>query len=110
MPAQYLQLIAGTQEVVSTLVYLAEAGDIPPFTPLMMDANGLMAPWDGTNAGKAIYLTSFAIDSAMQRSALVYKTGVFNIAAINWPKTVDTEQKKAASFAGSGISVQSLKD
>ncbi len=44
MPAPYIQLIAGTQELSSTLVHLADSGDIPAFTPLMMNADGLLVP------------------------------------------------------------------
>ncbi|EFS9907125.1 head decoration protein, partial [Salmonella enterica] len=45
MSVPYLQLVAGTQEVTSTLVYLAGAESIPAFTPLMMNADGAMVPW-----------------------------------------------------------------
>ncbi|EBV0537742.1 TPA: head decoration protein [Salmonella enterica] len=108
MSVPYLQLVAGTQEVTSTLVYLAGAESIQAFTPLMMNADGAMVPWDGAESGKAIYLTPHAIDLTKQPRAMVYKTGIFNIELINWPDTVTTDQKKVAAFAGSGISVQPL--
>ncbi|EOV0286492.1 head decoration protein [Salmonella enterica] len=108
MSAPYLQLVAGTQEITSTLVYLSGTEAMPAFTPLMMNADGAMVPWDGTESGKAIYLTPHAIDPTKQPRAMVYKTGIFNIELIKWPESVTTDQKKAASFAGSGISVQPL--
>ncbi|HCL5307938.1 TPA: head decoration protein [Salmonella enterica] len=110
MSVPYLQLVAGTQEVTSTLVYLSGAEAIPAFTPLMMNVDGVMVPWDGTESGKAIYLTPHAIDPTKQPRAMVYKTGIFNIELIHWPDVVNTDQKKAAAFAGSGISVQPLID
>ncbi|ECG5980409.1 head decoration protein [Salmonella enterica subsp. enterica serovar Newport] len=110
MSAPYLQLVAGTQEVTSTLVYLSGTEAIPAFTPLMMNADGVMVQWDGAESGKAIYLTPHAIDPTKQPRAMVYKTGIFNIELIHWPDVVNTDQKKAAAFAGSGISVQPLID
>ncbi|EHI7916604.1 head decoration protein [Salmonella enterica] len=108
MSVHYPQLIAGTQELTSTLVYLSGTEAIPAFTPLMMNADGAMVPWDGVESGKAIYLTPHAIDPTKQPRAMVYKTGIFNIELIHWPDAVATEQKKIAAFAGSGISVQPL--
>ncbi|EKZ5694341.1 head decoration protein [Klebsiella pneumoniae] len=108
MPAPYIQLIAGTQELSSTLVHLADSGDIPAFTPLMMNADGLLVPWDGVSAGKAVYLTPHLISSGTQKTAQVYKTGIFNIDAVNWPKSVTEEAARMAAFIGSGVSVQPL--
>ncbi|EJS3010427.1 head decoration protein [Salmonella enterica] len=108
MTAPYLQLIAGTQEVTSTLVYLSGTEAMPSFTPLMMNADGTMVAWDGVESGKAIYLTPHAIDPTKQPRVMVYKTGIFNIEVIHWPDSVTTDQKKIAAFAGSGISVQPL--
>lgn len=108
MAVRYSEMVAGTQEVTSTLVYLSGTEAIPAFTPLMMNVDGVMVPWDGTESGKAIYLTPHAIDPTKQPRAMVYKTGIFNIELIRWPDTVITDQKKTAAFAGSGISVQPL--
>lgn len=110
MPAPYIQFIAGTQEVSSTLVHLADSGDIPAFTPLMMNAGGLMVPWDGASAGKAVFLTPHLINSGTQKTAQVYKTGTFNIDAVNWPENVTDEAARMAAFIGSGVSVQPLRN
>lgn len=40
--------------------------------------------------------------------AQVYKTGVLNVDALNWPEEVTTLSAKIAAFVGSGISVQPL--
>lgn len=108
MAVNYPQMVAGTQEVTSTMVYLSGGDVIPAFTPLMMNADGAMITWDGAESGKAIYLTPHAIDPTKQPQAIVYKTGIFNIEIIHWPDSVTTDQKKIAAFAGSGISVQPL--
>ncbi|EMM0378347.1 head decoration protein [Pluralibacter gergoviae] len=110
MSAPYIEFIAGTQELTSTLVYLADSGDIPAFTPLMMNDQGLMVPWDGSGQGKAVFLTSHGISSTTQRTAMVYKTGIFNIDIVNWPESVTTAAARAAAFVGSGVSVQPLRN
>lgn len=40
--------------------------------------------------------------------AQVYKTGVLNVDALNWPESVKELSVKIAAFVGSGISVQPL--
>ncbi|EGK6862571.1 head decoration protein [Salmonella enterica subsp. enterica serovar Glostrup] len=108
MPTPYTELLAGTQEIVSTQACFADSGELKAFTPLMMNADGLVVPWDGADSGMAVYLTPHAINTTSQRRAKVYKTGVFNIDVVNWPDTVTTAEKKMAAFIGSGISVQPL--
>lgn len=110
MAAPYLQIISGTQELVSTLAHFADSGEIPAFTPLMMTDAGLMVPWDGEESGKAVYLTPHIIDTSLQSTAKVYKAGIFNTEIINWPESVTPEHKRAAAFVGSGISVQPLRN
>ncbi|HAJ7148932.1 TPA: head decoration protein [Escherichia coli] len=109
MNTPYIELFAGSQQVSTTLVHFAaDAGVIQEFTPLMLADNGELKPWDGQESGKAVYLTSYPVDTSTQKSAQCYKTGIFNIAAVNWPESVDTDAKKCAAFAGSGVSVQPL--
>ncbi|WP_447216436.1 AAA family ATPase [Escherichia coli] len=109
MDTPYIELFAGSQQVATTLVHFAaDAGVIQEFTPLMLADNGEFKPWDGQESGKAVYLTSYPVDTSKQKSAQCYKTGIFNIAAVNWPESVDTDAKKCAAFAGSGVSVQPL--
>lgn len=109
MAVPYPELIAGTEDVVSTLAYVSSPEDIPAYTPLMLDAtSGILVPWDGVNPGAAVYLTAFIINPATQPRVQVYKGGIFNIDIVNWPGSVTTTQAKMAAFVGSGISVQAL--
>ena len=110
MATPFLQIISDTQELVSTLAHFADSGEVPAFTPLMMNDDGLMVPWDGVGAGKAVYLTPHIIDTALQRTAKVYKAGIFNTSIVNWPEGIETEQQRAAAFVGSGVSVQPLQN
>lgn len=48
------------------------------------------------------------IDTAKKTQAQVYKTGVLNVDALNWPESVRELSAKVAAFVGSGISVQPL--
>jgi hypothetical protein len=48
------------------------------------------------------------VDTASQTQAQVYKAGVLNVDALNWPDAVTTLSAKVAAFVGSGISVQPL--
>lgn len=117
MPAPYLQLISGTQEVCTTMVTVAGGQDvIPAYTPLMVDTStGLFLIWDGTSSGEAVCLTSCTIDASVTVNAQVYKSGTFNIDVINWPSEPDsngvtelTQAQKLAAFAGSAVSAQPL--
>ncbi|MCU0144860.1 head decoration protein [Klebsiella pneumoniae] len=126
METPYLQLLSGTQQVATTMVAIAGGqGEIPAYTPLMVDAaQGLFKVWDGaasgdavylTASGDAVYLTASVIDATDEVNAQVYKCGTFNIDVINWP-TVTTEDatteltqaQKLAAFAGSAVSAQPL--
>ncbi len=94
MDTPYIELFAGSQQVATTLVHFAaDAGVIQEFTPLMLADNGEFKPWDGQESGKAVYLTAYPVDTSTQKSAQCYKTGIFNIAAVNWPESVDTDAK-----------------
>ncbi|HHU7558716.1 TPA: hypothetical protein ACULA9_004803 [Escherichia coli] len=48
------------------------------------------------------------MDTAKKTQAQVYKTGVLNVDALNWPESVKELSVKVAAFVGSGISVQPL--
>ncbi len=110
MTANYIELVAGTEALVSTLgVFAGGKGVIPGLTPLMQDATtGALVAWDGAKAGQAVYVSCFSVDTASQTQAQVYKTGVLNVDALNWPEEVTTLSAKIAAFVGSGISVQPL--
>ncbi|ECJ5891763.1 head decoration protein [Salmonella enterica subsp. salamae] len=110
MSTPYTELLAGTQEVSTTLVPVnAAQGTIAALTPLMFNAN-LKAyhVWD-KSPGTAIYLTASSVETGDGRTlAQVYKTGIFNIDAINWPEELLTSDDKLTAFSGVGISVQPL--
>lgn len=110
MSAPYVEMLAGTEQLVSTMgVYASGAGVVAPLTPLMQDAtSGALLPWDGAHPGKAVYLSALTVDTASKTVAQVYKCGVFNIDAIKWPEKVTTQAAKVGAFVGSGISVQPL--
>ena len=110
MSAHYVELMAGTEALVSTLgIFSAGNGVIPALTPLMLDATtGALVVWDGAHAGQAGYVSAFEVDTARQTQAQVYKAGVLNVDALQWPESVTTLPAKVAAFIGSGISVQPL--
>lgn len=111
MGANYVELLAGSEALTTTLGLFVSSGDvIPALTPLMLSAqsNALVA-WDGEASGQAIYVSAFQVDTASQTSAQVYKTGTLNVDALNWPENVTTLAAKMAAFAGSGVSVQPLQ-
>lgn len=110
MATHYTELMAGTEALVTTLgIFSANKGVIPAFTPLMQeDATGALVVWDGSSVGKAVYVSAVQIDTAKKTQAQVYKTGVLNVDALNWPESVKELSVKIAAFVGSGISVQPL--
>lgn len=110
MTTHHTELVAGTEALVTTLgIFAGGKGVIPALTPLMQDAtSSALVVWDGTSAGQAVYVSCFSVDTDSQTQAQVYKTGVLNIDALNWPDSVSTLAGKVAAFVGSGISVQPL--
>lgn len=110
MTANHIELVAGTEAPVSTLgIFAGGKGVIPALTPLMQDATtGALVVWDGAKAGQAVYVSCFSVDTANQTQAQVYKAGVLNVDALNWPEEVTSLSAKMAAFVGSGISVQPL--
>ncbi|MFB5745061.1 head decoration protein [Cedecea sp. S5-13] len=110
MSVHHVELVAGTEMLVTTLgIYSAGQGVIPALTPLMLDATtGGLVPWDGAHPGQAVYVSAMEVDTAARTQCQVYKTGVLNVEALNWPETVTTLPTKVSAFVGSGISVQSL--
>lgn len=76
MDTPYIELFAGSQQVATTLVHFAaDAGVIQEFTPLMLADNGEFKPWDGKESGKAVYLTSYPVDTSKQKSAQCTRRG-----------------------------------
>lgn len=110
MTTHYIELIAGTGELTTTLgIFASGKGEIPALTPLMLeDESGKLVAWDGKSAGKAVYVSTTKVDTASKTQAQVYKTGILNVDALNWPESVTELSEKVAAFVGSGISVQPL--
>ena len=78
---------------------VATAG-LAAFTPVVVDnETGTLALVDGTTETKAnaVTIVPVAAGSAVG-SVPVYKAGCFNINALQWPATFDTEAKKLAAF------------
>ncbi|EHX50072.1 bacteriophage lambda head decoration D domain protein [Escherichia coli DEC13B] len=63
--------MSGTEALVTTLgIFSANKGVIPAFTPLMQeDATGALVVWDGTSAGKAVYVSAVQIDTEPPRES-----------------------------------------
>ncbi|HFN0855585.1 hypothetical protein M4C69_23740 [Klebsiella pneumoniae] len=59
----------------------------------------MLVPLDGQTSGEAIYVPYFQMDIVSQTQAHIYKTGVLNIEAPNWPEFVTTTIAKMAAFA-----------
>lgn len=110
MTTHYTELVAGTEALVTTLgIFAGGKGVISALTPLMQDeASGELVAWDGKLTSRAVYASAIQIDTDRQTKAQVYKTGVLNVDALNWPESVETLSEKVAAFVGSGISVQPL--
>lgn len=110
MTTHYTELVAGTEALVSTLgIFAGGKGVIQALTPLMQDAtSGALVVWDGAHPGQAVYVSAITVNTASQTKAQVYKAGVLNVDALNWPEDVTTLSVKVAAFVGSGISVQPL--
>ncbi|WMY72732.1 head decoration protein [Buttiauxella selenatireducens] len=110
MSFQGTELVAGTEALVTTLgIFSPGNGVIPALSPLMLDEeSGALVVYDGAKVGKAIYVSTFSVDTDSKSQAQVYKCGVLNVDALNWPETVSTLSQRVAAFAGSGISVQPL--
>lgn len=110
MTTHYTELVAGTEALVSTLgIFAGGQGVIPKLTPLMQDAtSGALVVWDGVHPGQAVYVSAITVNTASQTQAQVYKAGVLNVDALNWPEAVTTLSARVSAFVGSGISVQPL--
>ncbi|MCS2168037.1 head decoration protein [Scandinavium manionii] len=110
MSFQGTELIAGTETLVTTLgIFSQGRGVIPALSPLMLDEeSGALVIYDGATLGKAIYVSAISVDTDTRSQAQVYKCGVLNVDALNWPESVNTLNQRVTAFAGSGISVQPL--
>lgn len=87
---------------------LATAG-IPAWTPVFVDpetrevslAEYSADPEAPGKAPNAITVVSIQAGAPADSNVPVYKAGMFNVRALNWPESFDTDGKKAAAFATS---------
>lgn len=104
--------ILGPDLPVSTTGFLSAAMKAERLTPLMVEADGTLAVWDGTQ-GKAIGLTAMAMDAAAGDAVSYYIRGGFRAGAVAWPQVAGaaegdpardlTDAEKSTAFAGTAI-------
>lgn len=78
---------------------LATAG-IPAWTPVRVDAGtrAITPAVSGTTQPNAITVAPVAAGSPDSTSVPIYKAGSFNLNALKWPASFDTEAKQLAAF------------
>jgi len=101
-----IELFAGDTPLPVTAVgqlgeALATAG-IAAWTPVHVDAatEAVSLAESGETEPNAITVVEVAEGSPTDVRVPVYKAGTFNIKALNWPASYDTDAKKFAAFAG----------
>ncbi|NEG58194.1 head decoration protein [Pantoea agglomerans] len=104
--------ILGPDLPVSTTGYLAADMTAERLTPLMAQADGTLALWDGT-ADTAIGLTALATDAAAGDAVSYYMKGGFRASSVTWPQAAGaaqgdpardlTDAEKSTAFAGTAI-------
>lgn len=103
-----VELLAGdTPPVVTDYAIpgstLATSG-LAAWTPVYVDpaTRAVTVAVHGTTAPNAITVFSVEAGSASTTTVGVYKAGMFNIDALNWPASYDTDAKKFAAFVTGG--------
>lgn len=83
---------------------LNSAGGAVAWTPVFVDpaTRAITVALHGTQAPNAIVVATVPAGSGATSSVPVYKAGMFNIAALNWPASYDTDAKKLAAFVTGG--------
>lgn len=108
-----VELFAGDTPPVVTDYGIAGslgAAGIPAWTPVYVDPEtravslAVNAEEDGVEPN-AITVTTIKPGTAATSSVPVYKAGMFNIRALNWPASFDTDAKKFSAFAGSDAQI-----
>lgn len=106
-----VELLAGDTPALVTIAgtyTLAQAtAGIPANTPVKLDyETGAIALVDGTDVTKANAITVGVLPAGGPAGSMdVYKAGCFNINALNWPASMDTEAKRYAAFDLSGCQI-----
>lgn len=109
-----VELFAGDTPPVVTDYGLAGAlgaAGIPARTPVVVDPETRavsLAEYDPDEPGSkpnAITVVTLKPGSPTTSSVPVYKAGMFNIRALNWPASFDNDAKKHGAFAGSDAQI-----
>lgn len=99
-----VELFAGDTPAPVTISakYSGELGTagIPANTPVQVNfETGDLALVDGTTVTKANAITCGTLVAGSPAGSMgVYKAGCFNINALNWPASLDTEAERLAAF------------
>jgi hypothetical protein len=102
-------LWAGEAPIVTTPEVVADAtvasADLPAFSVVGRDANGklVMAKYatDETAIAPIGVTCSPVLTGATAKNVAVYRGGFFNMAALNWDASFDTDAKKRLAFEAS---------
>lgn len=95
----------GDQEAVVTEISITASGaaiDLPLYS--VINGTGVLADWNAIpDAGTADYILAEPILIADGDTMVVpvYRSGHWNMDALNWDASYDTDAKKAAAFEGS---------
>lgn len=75
----------------------------PALTPLMLNNQDVLVPWDGSNAGTAVGVLSLNIDGT-DTTVPYFKSGTWRMEDLVWPEGI-TDAMKRNAFTGTAISV-----
>lgn len=112
-----VELFAGdTPPVVTDYGIVGSLGTagIPAWTPVYVDpetravslaVNAEEDAEEDSVAPNAITVVTIKPGAATTSSVPVYKAGMFNVRALNWPESFDTDAKKFSAFAGSDAQI-----
>lgn len=80
------------------------SGGAVAYTPVFVDpaTRAITVAVHGTTAPNAIVIATVAAGSGATASVPVFKAGMFNMDALNWPASYDTDAKKLAAFVTGG--------
>jgi len=106
---EQVELMAGdTPPVVTDYALLGSTlnsgAGIDAWTPIFVDpgTRAITLALHGTQAPNAITIAAVPTGSGATAAVPIYKAGMFNMAALNWPASYDTDAKKLAAFVTGG--------
>lgn len=92
------------EAIVTELTITASGADIDLPLYSVINGSGVLADWNATpDAGTADYILAepIFIADGDTMTVPVYRSGHWNMDALNWDSSYDTDAKKAAAFEGS---------